>query len=665
MGAGWARVGGGYEGNLRHCPRAGQRPGTGGLSSSSPCPSRGIVATIRQEMGVYLEITDRGGLREHREECEQFWIGSLKSSCKVTLDLPDWHGRVLEVKLEPSGRLRIRTEPGLPFPVRSATGNVGSRFETLLDGDVLNLGPALLRLRYLPSVDEAVAAQELDPSTLTTGPGAPVGGWYQTFMEVADHLEGLTEPGRMVRAAMDAMIQTTGADRVYLQLDPDHGIGGKTVFYLARDGERSPFRVSRSLVEQVRTSGRVVHVPVASADPVASQFQSVRVEGISASIALPITALGKTLGVIYADCVRDGAVLSAEDLHRVVFVSRLLASALGNRVLVASLVKAGSVADGSVHWALQTNSPACTDMVEHVKLYAPADYTVLIRGETGTGKEVIARALHDLSRRRKGPFVPVNCAAIPEPLMESMLFGHEKGAFTGATQARRGHFEEAHGGTVFLDEIGDMAMDLQAKILRVLQDRMVSPVGSRRMIKVDVRILAATHQDLEQMCDKSLFREDLYFRLRELEVCLPPLRHRTEDILLLSNRFLKEAAEELEYREVPELAADALDHLLQWPWRGNIRELRFVIKGAALHAAGGPIMVEHLERGSPAGGNEALGRVGEDASGTWKQRLEAQECLALKQTMEAAAGNLTRGAELFGVPRTTYREKLVRHGLLQ
>ncbi len=288
-------------------------------------------------MGVYLEITDRGGLREVREEREGFWIGSLKSSCEVKLDLPDWHGRVLELKVEPTGRLRIRTEPGLPFPVRSATGNVGSRWETLLDGDVLNLGPALLKLRYLPRADEKLAAQELDPATLAAGPGTQVGGWYQTIMEVADHLEGLSEPRRMVETAMDAMLRTTGADRVYLQLDPDHGIGGKTAFFLARDGERSPFRVSRSLVEQVRTSGRVVHVPVASADPVASQFKSVRVEGISASIALPITALGKTMGVIYADCVRDGAVLSAEDLHRVAFVSRLLASALGNKVLVASL----------------------------------------------------------------------------------------------------------------------------------------------------------------------------------------------------------------------------------------------------------------------------------------------------------------------------------------
>jgi transcriptional regulator with PAS, ATPase and Fis domain len=304
-------------------------------------------------------------------------------------------------------------------------------------------------------------------------------------------------------------------------------------------------------------------------------------------------------------------------------------------------------------------------MVEHVKLYAPADYTVLIRGQTGTGKEVIARALHDLSRRRKGPFVPVNCAAIPEPLMESMLFGHEKGAFTGATQARRGHFEEAHGGTIFLDEIGDMAMDLQAKILRVLQDRIVSAVGSRRTVSVDVRILAATHQDLEKMCGKGQFREDLYFRLRELEITLPLLRERTEDILLLSNRFLKQAAEELEYPEVPELAADTLDQLLQLPWRGNIRELRYVIKGAALRAGGGPILPQHLEQTShliDAGGEED-GRG--DGSGTWKQRLEAQERLALKQTLEAAAGNLTRGAELFGVPRTTYREKLVRHGLLQ
>jgi transcriptional regulator with GAF, ATPase, and Fis domain len=414
-----------------------------------------------------------------------------------------------------------------------------------------------------------------------------------------------------------------------------------------------------------------VHVPVAASDPVARTFHSVRSEGISSAVALPIQALGKTLGVVYADCTRQGAMLSAEDLQRMAFCSRMLASALGNRVLVSSLLDRDRDGARPSHWALATRSPACAEMVKRVELYAPADYTVLLRGETGSGKEVIARALHDLSRRRHGPFVPVNCAAIPEQLMESMLFGHEKGAFTGAMQARRGHFEEAHGGTILLDEIGDMAIELQAKILRVLQDRVVSPIGGRRQIRVDVRILAATHQDLERMVREGRFREDLYYRLRELEIVLPPLRERREDIPMLAARFAEQAGEELGFAAAPQFGQEAMAALVVAPWRGNVRELQHVVKGAALRAGGDTIRVEHLELrnalapaaapAAPAGPVE-LAEVA--ASTTWKERLEAQEKAALQATLAEAGGNLTRGAELFGVPRTTYREKLVRHGLL-
>jgi len=631
-------------------------------------------------MPVSLEITDRSGTRDLEVAADTFWLGGLRSGCEVELDLPDVSGRALEVRCDERGRLRVRAEPGLPFPVRCATGSVGARAESFLDGDVLNLGPALVKLRFRAEAggDEV---QAIDPAAITAAPGSPVGAWYQTFMEMADHLEGLKSATQMVQSSMAAILKATGADRVHVELDIDEGGGA---FYLSRPEDTASFRVSRSLIEQVRSAQQVVHVPVAKSDPVASTFHSVRSEGISAAVALPIRALGKTLGVVYADCTRDGAVLSGEDLQRVAFCARMLATALGNRVLVHSLLDRDQH-DGE-HWALVSKSAACAEFVQRVKLYAPADYTVMLRGETGTGKEVVARALHELSRRSKGPFVPVNCAAIPEQLMESMLFGHEKGAFTGAMQARRGHFEEAHGGTILLDEIGDMAIELQAKILRVLQDRVVVPIGSRRQVRVDVRIIAATHQDLERMVHEGRFRQDLYYRLRELEVVLPPLRERTDDIPALAQRFLCEAAEELGYEEPQELSVEALQRLQRERWPGNIRELRHVIKGAALRAGGEAVRevdldldrahLDALRRASPgmappasnapADASAAPPPTVEDAGeGTWKERLEAQEKAVLQRTYAEAKGNLTRAAELFGVPRTTYREKLVRHGLLQ
>ncbi len=612
-------------------------------------------------MAISLEITDRAGTRELELDLDTFWIGGLRSDCAVCIDLPGVFGRVLEVARDDRGRLRVRAEPGLPFPIRGATGAIGARFENLLDGDMLNVGPALVRLRHRAD-DAAAAAQEIDPAALTPAPGSPVGSWYRTFMEMADHLEGLKSSDQMVTAAMAAILRATGADRVHVLLDLDQD---DQAYYMSRPEDRRPFRVSRSLVEQVRDSGRVVHVPVAASDPVARTFHSVRSEGISAAVALPIQALGKSLGVIYADCTRDGAQLTAEDLQRVAFCSRILATALGNRVLVRSLLDRDGLTSRARHWALATQSPACAEFVQRVELYATADYTVLLRGETGTGKEVVARALHELSRRSKGPFVPVNCAAIPEQLMESMLFGHEKGAFTGAQQARRGHFEEAHGGTIFLDEIGDMALGLQAKILRVLQDRIVMPIGGRRQIRVDVRIVAATHQDLERMVHEGRFRDDLYYRLRELEIVLPPLRERREDIRPLAQRFLTEAAEELGYTEVQALSAEAEAALVAAPWRGNIRELRHVVKGAALRAGGGVILPAHLDLDRARPGAATAVAADAAAPGTWKERLEQQEKEALQRTLAAANGNLTRAAELFGVPRTTYRERLVRHGLLE
>ncbi|MFK7741750.1 MAG: sigma 54-interacting transcriptional regulator [Planctomycetota bacterium] len=624
-------------------------------------------------MPVCLEITDRSGTRETECEVDRFWLGGMRSGCDLELDLPDVGGRVLEVACDDRGRLKVRAEPGLPFPVRCATGNVGARFEPFLDGDVVNVGPALVKLRYRAEADEE-SAEAIDPAVLTAQPGSPIGAWYETFMEMSDHLEGLKSSAQMVAATMAAVLRATGADRVHVELDLDEGT---SQYHRSRSGDEKSFRISKSLIDQVRGKGQVVHVPVTTSDPIAREFHSVRTEGISAAVAMPIRALGKTLGVVYADCTSDGAVLSAEDLQRVAFCARMLATALGNRVLVHSLLDRDPL--DVEHWALASKSAACAEFTQRVKLYAPADYTVLLRGETGTGKEVVARALHELSRRSKGPFVPVNCAAIPEQLMESMLFGHDKGAFTGAMQARRGHFEEAHGGTILLDEIGDMALELQAKILRVLQDRVVSPIGSRRQVRVDVRIVAATHQDLERMVREGRFRQDLYYRLRELEIVLPALRARAEDISMLTTRFLDEAAEDLGYEDPPALSVDASRALQGHRWPGNIRELRHVIKGAALRAAGGPIKPSDLDLDPlNVGGQEsesvpeqrpalALETVPpQDAadSGTWKQRLEAQEKAVLQRTYSEANGNLTRAAELFGVPRTTYREKLVRHGLL-
>src|SRR5574340_263984 len=239
-------------------------------------------------------------------------------------------------------------------------------------------------------------------------------------------------------------------------------------------------------------------------------------------------------------------------------------------------------------------SPAVRKVLQSVEQVAPTDATVLIRGETGTGKELIARAIHDFSRRRSRPLVKVNCAALPAGLVESELFGHEKGAFTGALNRKLGRFELAHQGTIFLDEVGDLPLETQAKLLRVLQDQEFERVGGSQTIKVDVRVIAATNRDLKTSVAQETFRADLFYRLNVFPIHLPPLRERTDDIPVLAryfaNKYMKKMTKHFEA-----IGHDTMDRLLQYPWPGNVRELEHVIERAVIHCSG-PV----LEIGSDA-----------------------------------------------------------------
>jgi DNA-binding NtrC family response regulator len=293
------------------------------------------------------------------------------------------------------------------------------------------------------------------------------------------------------------------------------------------------------------------------------------------------------------------------------------------------------------------------DLVARV---APTNVTVLIRGESGSGKELIAKALHHASPRAHGPFVAVNCGAVPETLLESELFGHVKGAFTGAIGARKGLFEEAHQGTLFLDEIGEMTPALQVKLLRTLQDGEVRPVGSTQPITVDVRVLAATHRDLERMIQAGAFREDLFYRLNVIALMLPPLRERREDVPVLAQHFLDRHGGKLG-RQL-RLGPDALDRLLAYPWPGNVRELENAMERTAI-----------LSRGETVGFDDLPPHV---ASGTGlglapallpQLTLAERDRIHILETLERCGWNHSRAAEALGIGRTTLWRKLKEYGL--
>ncbi|RMD65003.1 MAG: PEP-CTERM-box response regulator transcription factor [Alphaproteobacteria bacterium] len=300
-----------------------------------------------------------------------------------------------------------------------------------------------------------------------------------------------------------------------------------------------------------------------------------------------------------------------------------------------------------------TSDTALQKELERVRDVAASDMSVLVTGESGTGKELIARGIHTLSRRRDGPFVAINCAAIPEQLLESELFGYERGAFTGAVKTTMGRVEQAHGGTLFLDEIGDLSQPLQAKLLRFLQERTIERIGGRQAIAVDVRVVAATNRDLSVLIEQGAFRDDLYYRLSEYTVRIPPLRERGTDAVVIANEALRTFAIELR-RPMKTFADDALAAIAAGPWPGNVRELHNRIKRALITARGRKITAGDLELAPAARSPQRE---------TLRQARERAERQAIEAALALSGGNISGAARILEISRPNLYDLLRRHGL--
>ena len=305
-------------------------------------------------------------------------------------------------------------------------------------------------------------------------------------------------------------------------------------------------------------------------------------------------------------------------------------------------------------------SPAMRHLREQVAMAAPTNGRVLILGENGTGKELVARTVHQLSRRRGGPFVEVNCAAIPEELIESELFGHARGAFTGAVADKPGRFEQADGGTIFLDEIGDMSLKTQAKVLRVLQEQVMERVGGTQRIKVDVRVLAATNKELPAEIRDGRFREDLYFRLNVIPIFVPPLRDRPEDIPLLAEHFMALMA--AEYGKRPKrFASEAMARLQQYQWPGNVRELRNIVERLIIMVTGDAITALDLAFLGQDG--DAPIEPAPAATGRLAEARDQFEKDYILRALAASQGNMSKTAEMLGVERSNLYKKMKSFGI--
>jgi transcriptional regulator with GAF, ATPase, and Fis domain len=432
-----------------------------------------------------------------------------------------------------------------------------------------------------------------------------------------------------IERGLQLLVETLGTDRSsFMQLQAD-GLLSLTHSWARPGFERMTPAVSSpvALPWYYGRLGRgetiaLPHLPEGLPPEADRERDYVRASGFKSNLTIPIAVGGRYVCAIATGTFRDHCEWDEVTIERVRIVGQILANAVYRKEAEALLRRSlaeiqalkeqleaenvylrGELRGGTSFADIVGRSPALRATLDQVAQVAPTDSTVLLLGETGSGKELLARALHDRSPRRARPLVKVNCAALPATLIETELFGHEKGAFTGATAAHMGRFELADGGTLFLDEIGDLALELQAKLLRVLQDGEVQRLGATRSKRVDVRLVAATNQDLERAMAEGRFRRDLYYRLSVFPIHVPPLRERREDIPLLAWAFIQRRQADLG-RHVEKIPRPALDALVAYDWPGNVRELENVLERALILSSGSTLRLES-SLGLPARGQTA------------------------------------------------------------
>jgi transcriptional regulator with GAF, ATPase, and Fis domain len=443
--------------------------------------------------------------------------------------------------------------------------------------------------------------------------------------------------------------------------------------------DREPGSVSQSIVAKVMAAGQPLSTVDAISDARLSGAQSVHALALRSVVVVPLKAAGEVFGVIYLDDRLRPFAFGEEELALLVDLGELAAIALegaerlrrerravrrleatraelarqleAQALELASFQSAKTRAGG--HAGIVAHSQAMRDSLELALRVARSDVPVLIRGESGTGKELVARAIHDTSSRKAKPFVSENCGAIPETLLESTLFGHVKGAFTGADRRHMGLFEAAHGGTLFLDEIGEMTPAMQVRLLRVLQDGEVRPVGGERSSRVDVRVLCATHRDIEALVERGTFREDLFYRLAVVSLRLPALRERSEDIVPLIQHFVAKHAPERKIK----LDRKVLERLTLQPWPGNVRQLENEVRRALALSSGDTLREEHWSVPTARAGASEVGEL--DLRG----QVDELERKLIRRALESSKGNQTRAAELLGVSRFGLQKMLKRLGV--
>jgi Nif-specific regulatory protein len=481
-----------------------------------------------------------------------------------------------------------------------------------------------------------------------------------TLMKVSTTINAIRGLVELQKTLLELMFEVVPANRAAILLaessEKQEEEEFSSVFALDRiKGPDTTIEVSRTVARQVLRDGTALLI--SDRYNKATPEQQVMLDSPTSSLlCVPLTITGRSSGVLYLDTNEPDVHFDSDHLQLVSAVAAIAAVAIENARHIEWLESENTrlIADAGIEHSMIGESVRMRQVYQFVAKVAPRDSTVLISGESGTGKELVARAIHQNSKRSKKPFVAVNCAALTATLLETELFGHEKGAFTGAVAQRKGRLEVADGGTLFLDEIGELPLPLQVKLLRVLQEREFERVGGTRTIKVDIRLLTATNRNLEDLISRGLFRQDLFYRLNVLQLQMPPLRERQEDILLLAKYFVIKYGEKCN-RQISRISLQAQKRLLSYDWPGNVRELQNAIERAVVLCTTDSILLEDLPEAILETETRSMG-----APTKYHEAVAETKKQVILQAMQQSNGNFTEAARLLEV-HPNYLHRLIRN----
>jgi Nif-specific regulatory protein len=599
-----------------------------------------LPVVIGRETAATLCVADASISRRHsriEKEKDQFVILDLDSLNGTFInDVP-----VKRRVLHHGDRVRIGDSQ---FLFLVGDGDVAAKSNEVQFDDGQAVSGSTLQLRF----NDAVYLMARDLSAL---------------MKVATTINALRGVGEIQEALLELLFEVVPAERGVVLLTDGIFRGPETQFssIFGLDRRRGPdesIRVSRTVTQSVLHHGEslLISKQAENSNIEAESFVS---DQPASLLCVPLKMLERTLGVIYLDTKEPDTIFDKDHLQLVTAVAAITAVAIENARHIEYLVNENKrlVADFNIEHNMIGESEAVRGVLQFISKVAPTDSTVLLSGESGTGKELAARAIHQNSKRANKPFMAVNCAALAESLLESELFGHERGSFTGALVQKKGRLEVADEGTVFLDEIGELSPAIQVKLLRVLQEREFERVGGTRRIKVDIRVITATNRNLEEAVRQGLFRQDLFYRLNVVSLEMPSLRERPDDVPLLANYFAAKYGKKCN-RRIAGISAVAQERLRAYDWPGNIRELENAIERAVVLGATDQILLEDLP--------EAIWEVEPDTERPDAPATEYHEAVTqtkkqiILNAMEQAHGSYTAAAKLLGV-HPNYLHRLIRN----